>query len=330
MDYPQYVVEEEVFQEDIDKGSLTASFINSTVTFLIAYLAVYLTFQFVTVLASSYFQIETNWYYFKLNFLAVTMSPLWHYLSVKTIFGIGPIVSLIMGFVYFFIYILKFKDRPGLLKLVFIWASLHSFNKFFGEFIGGVVASQFNDKFLGFLYVANYSFITAASDNWLAVSCLIVLITLGFFSTRYFLSTSYSRFFLFNNRMKLSFKLNTVFMPAVIGTLIIFFIKLPIMGTMDEVMEFLSYNVYELITYLTMIIMLIPVFNNYNTQLDLAIEIVVEDKKQRIEWKYLFILIVFYAVFRIILDPNLGMGLHIKAMEHGFDIDQFLQIKQKM
>lgn len=329
MDYPQYIVEEEVFQEDIDKGNLTASFINSTIAFLIAYLTVYLTFQIVTVIAASYFQIETDFFYYKVNFLAVTMSPLWHFLSVKTIFGIGPVVSLIMGFVYFFVYILNFKDRPGLLKLVFIWASLHSFNKFFGEFIGGVVASQFNDKFLGFLYVANWSYL-GDDENWLAISCMILLITLGFFSTRYFLSTSYSRFFLFNNRMKFSFKLNTVFMPAVIGTLFIFFIKLPIMGSMDEVMEFLSYNVYELITYLTMIFMLIPVFNNYNTQLDLAIQIVVEDKKQRIEWKYLIILIIFYAVFRIILDPNFGMGLHVKAMENGFDIDKFLQLKHKL
>lgn len=329
MDYPQYIVEEEVFQEDIEKGNLKISFINSTVAFLIAYLLVYLIFQLVTVITASYFQIETDWYYYKVGFLAVTMSPLWHFLSIKSIFSAGPIVSLVMAFVYFSIYISSFKDKQGLTKLILLWATLLSFNQFFGQFIGGDVAYQFSDKFLGFLYVTNYMFISKDIENWLAIACTIILITLGFFSTRYFLSTSYSRFFLFNNRMKFVFKINTVFLPAVAGTVIIFFIKLP-MGNMDEIMEHLSYNIYEVISYLTMLIMLIPVFNNYNSQVDLAIQIVNEERKQRIEWKFLIFAVLFYAAFRIILDPSLNMGLHFNAMKNGFDIDTFLLLKHKL
>ena len=197
MDYPQYVVEEEVFQQEIDKGSLTISFINSTIAFLIAYLVVHITFQLVTIFTASYFQIETDWYYYKVGFLAATMSPLWHHLSVQWIFAAGPIVSFIMAFVYFFFYMTVLKERPGLLKLIFIWACLHSFNRFFGEFIGGDVAFQFTDKFLGFLYVANWLYVQNSQENLMAVGSLIIMITLGFFSTRYFLSTAYSRYFLF-------------------------------------------------------------------------------------------------------------------------------------
>jgi hypothetical protein len=98
---------------------------------------------------------------------------------------------------------------------------------------------------------------------------------------------------------------------------------------MDEVMEFLSYNMYELIVYITMIIMLIPVFNGYNTQLDLAIQIVSEERKQRIEWKYLVFMILFYAAYRIILDPTLELGLHFSAMQNGFDIDNYLLLRHK-
>ena len=323
MDYPQYVVEEEVFQQEIDKGSLTISFINSTVAFLIAYMLVHITFQMVTILTASYFQIETDWYYYKVGFLAATMSPLWHHLSVQSIFAAGPFISLVMGFVYFLIYQAGFKNRPGLLKLILIWASLHSFNRFFGEFIGGDVAYQFTDKFLGFLYVANWMYIGKDVENWLAIAGLITLITIGFFSTRYFLSTAYSRYFLFNNRMKFSYKVNVVFLPAVVGTVIVFLFKIPEAG-MDEIMEFLSYNLYELITYVTMLILLIPVFNGYNTQLDLAIQIVSEERKQHIEWKYFVFMILLFAAYRIFLDPTFDFGLHFKAMDNGFDIDNFL------
>jgi hypothetical protein len=166
-------------------------------------------------------------------------------------------------------------------------------------------------------------------ESWLSVFCMIILTAIGFFSTRYFLSTAYSRYFLFNNRMKFIYKVNTVFFPAVVGVLFIFFIKLPIIN-MDELMEFLSYNIYELITYLTIILMLLPVFNNYNSQIDLAIQIVDEDKKQKIEWKWVLVFIVFYSVFRIILDPNLNMGLHFSAMKNGFDIDSFLLEHHKL
>ncbi len=330
MDYPQYIVEEEVFQEEIEKGNLIASFINSTVAFLIAYLFAYLLFQITTIITASYFQIEIDWYYYKIGYLAVTMSPLWHYLSVKTIFSVGPIVSLIMAFIYFGVYITVFKNKPGIIKLILIWATLHSFNMFFGNFIGGDVAYQFSDKFLGFLYVINWMRIDSPEiKNWLAIACVVILVTLGYFSTRYFLSTSYSRYFLFNNRMKFIFKVYTIFLPAVIGTVIIFIIKIPI-GTMDEIMEFFSYNIYEIIAYLTMIIMLIPVFNNYNSQVDLAIQIVSEQKKQSIDWKFLIFAVVIYAAFRILLDPNLDMGLHFDAMQHGFNIDKFLMQHHKI
>jgi hypothetical protein len=275
---------------------------------------VHITFQLVTIWVASYFQIETDWYYYKVGFLATTMSPLWHFLSVKAIFGVAPVVSLFMGVTYFLIYINVLKDRPGLLKLIFIWASLHSFNKFFGDFIGGNVAFQFSDKFLGFLYVANWMFISSDIKNWISIICLIILTFIGYFSTRYFLSTAYSKYFLFNNRMKLSFKVNTIFLPAVIGTLIIFFIRLPI-ASMEAIIEFLSYNVYELISYLTMIFMLVPTFASYNSQLDLAIQTVSEERKQYIEWRYFVFVIILYAVFRILLDPNLGFGLHFNATE---------------
>lgn len=172
-------------------------------------------------------------------------------------------------------------------------------------------------------------FMNIPEENWLAVISLIILITIGYFSTRYFLSTSYSRYFLFNNRMRFVFKVNSIFLPAVAGTVIIFLIKLPV-GSMDETMEFLSYNVYELIAYLTMIFMLIPVFNNYNSQVDLAIQIVSEKGKQRIDWKFLIFAIIFYGAFRIVLDPNLHMGLHFDAMKNGFDIDTFLMQTHKL
>lgn len=113
MDYPQYVVEEEVFREEVEKGNMTVSFINSTVAFLIAYLLVYIIFQLTTILTASYYQIETDWYYYKIGFLAVTMSPLWHFMSIKTIFSAGPLVSLFMAFIYFAVYISVFKNKPG-------------------------------------------------------------------------------------------------------------------------------------------------------------------------------------------------------------------------
>ena len=138
-----------------------------------------------------------------------------------------------MAFICFAVYNSSFKNKPGLMKLILIWATLHSFNQFFGEFIGGDVAYQFSDKFLGFLYVTNYMFMNVPEENGLAIGSLVILITIGFFSTRYFLSTAYSRYFLFNNRMKFIFKLNTIFLPAVAGTVIIFLIKLPI-GKMEE------------------------------------------------------------------------------------------------
>lgn len=323
MDYPQYVVEEEVFQEEIDKGSLKKSFINSTVAFLIAYFVVNITSQLATILVTSYYQIQTDWYYNKIEFLALTSSPLWNASSVKAIFAAGPVISLIMGFIYFFIFLSIFKKDPGLIKLILLWASLHSFNRFFGDFIGGDLAYQFSDKFLSFVYTTNWMRFDKGQNDFLAIGSLIILITIGYFSTRYFLSTAYSRYFLFNNAMKSNFKVYNIFLPAVVGILIIFLVRLP-EGSMDDIFLFFSYNVWELITYLTVIIMLVPVFTSFNTQLDLAIQIVNVEKKQKIAWAYILFLLILIGVFRIILDPGLGFGLHFDAMKNGFNVDKYI------
>lgn len=329
MDYPQYIVEEEVFQQEIEKGSLSKSLINSTIAFLLAYIIVSITFQVVTILVASYYQIETDWYYYKITFLAVTSSPLWNYSSIKAIFASGPVISFIMGFVYFFFYYQFLKDKPGLTKLILLWACLHSFNRFFGDFIAGDIAFQFTDKFLGFLYVINWMHISKDIEDWLSIACMIFLITFGYFSTRYFLSTAYSRYFLFNNRMKFNFKVYNVLLPAVIGTVLIIIIRLP-EGSMDDIFEFLSYNIYEMISYALMIIMLIPVFTGFNSQLDLAIQIVNVERKQHIAWGYLALLIVLFGAYRILLDPGLDFGLHFNVIEKGFDIDNYLLQHRKM
>ncbi len=329
MDYPQYIVEEEIFQQEIEKGSLTKSFINSTIAFMLGYLIVIITYQLTTIFVASYYQIETDWYFYKISYLAVTSSPLWNFPSIKAIFSAGPLISLFMGFIYFFIYLGVYKKNSGLIKLILLWACLHSFNRFFGDFVGGDVALQFSDKFLGFIYVTNWMYISKDISDWLAISSMIFLITIGYFSTRYFLSTAYSRYFLFNNMMKLNFKVYNIFLPAVVGTVIIIIIRMP-GGSMDEIFEFISYNVWELITYATMLIMLVPVFTSFNTQLDLAIQTVSIEKKQRIAWGYIFLFIILIGAYRILLDPGLGFGLHFDAMKDGFDIDNYMIGRHKI
>lgn len=322
-------LQEDFYDDEIEKGSLFVSLINSTIAFMIAYLMVYLTFQFVTIGVASYFQIETDLFFYKVSFLALTSSPYWNFPSVKTIFSSGPFISLFMGIIYFVIYYFFVKNKPGLLKLVIVWAGIHSFNRFFGDFVAGVVALKFSDKFLGFIYAANWMYISENLKNILALVSLVILVIIGFFSTRYFLSTAFSRYFLFNRRMKFLFKFYNVFIPALIGTVLIMIIKLPLFSS-KEMLDVFSYNLYEIIIYLTLLFTLIPVFNNYDANLDLAIKTVKENRNQKIEWRYFFFLLIFYSIFRIILDPSLNMGLHFSAMENGFDLDQYLLNWRKM
>ncbi|NWJ51500.1 MAG: hypothetical protein HXX14_11610 [Bacteroidetes bacterium] len=257
--------------------------LNSLGYFLLSYLFVYLLHQFVTCLTANIFNIPTILSYNEVSFLADKSR--WTYASVQTIFLSGPIATLFCG-IFFLIIAYRFHDFDGLLRLFFLWGALHSFNLFFGALIIGAFTGQ------GMGFALNWMYLMDSAKLVIVILAILCMMVIGAMHSRMFLFTANSYFAELRKDRKSEFLRLQLFYPFIFGSLLLYFIKIPVTMT-------------DLLLPITLLFLIVPIFSRQQHFPSLTFN---EETPHSIKSDPLVIIITIFVVivFRIIFAKGIS------------------------
>jgi hypothetical protein len=199
--------------------------------------------------------------------------------------------SLILGVGLIRLFFLMVK-RTVYLKTFLLWAALHAFNNFFGAYIVGVVTRT------GFVYSSEWLFLSDVLDVeeivFLIVS-LVVLIIMGYFSTKYFLQTA-NNSIIIEKKLRKFFLLVKVAFPWIIGSGILYAVN------------FGKAPIELLLFYLTPILFVIPVFTNFNSLKFQFVRPAYRVSRFGFAWRYLIAVVLLIGAIVLLLKDGLSFG----------------------
>ena len=264
-------------------------FLNSTALFILAYLIVSFFYQLTVLITASMCGLDATWYYYDLAFN--DLSPLWHRSNILFITFSGPFVSLVIGFIFYYYFSKKKKLNPYL-RLFYVWMALHGLNQFFGAFASGVAFDE------GFGYVPIWLYWAFAIRIFVSIVMLSILAVYGYYATQRFLNTSNSLYRI-RRENRQYFLLNQAVLPAIIGGLIIFLVKLP------------KIFPYEIGLLVVIAIATIPTLFNLDAKPN--VKIPKDPKNQtKIRWAIIILSLVVLVGFRILFANGIHIVLILK------------------
>lgn len=258
--------------------------VNSAMIFMLTYVLVYLFYWLSSMLVASVYGLDSTLYYYDLKFN--DHSPLWDRFNILLVTGIPPFFCLALGL---FLYRVLFDHKrfAGLQKLFILWSAFHLFNHFFGAFPAGIVTDE------GFGYVAAWLYMNTAFKFLFSLISIFVLGLIGYYSAKRILETTDSM-----HRIKgggrLSFILYQMALPMLIGTIILFLLRIP---------HNFDYP-YETLMLFSMMFLVFPAF--FNEKVKPELNLMKIKKKRSIHVGYLVMMLFLLAFLRIML----GIGLH--------------------
>jgi hypothetical protein len=176
-------------------------------------------------------------------------------------------------------------------KLFFLWLAFHSFNMFFGAYVAGFITDQ------GFGYVVNWLYLRFAIRFALVMLSLLVMMIIGYFTTKTLLETSNSVQRI-NKHNKPYFILTQALIPWILGSAILVLIKIP-----DKDPQHENIIVYDLIILGTLLFAIVPTFFNRKARPDtLRFK---SKKRMKFIWLYMLVAILLIVAYRIGLDDGL-------------------------
>ncbi|MFC2100939.1 hypothetical protein ACFLRZ_03820 [Bacteroidota bacterium] len=263
--------------------------LNSTAVFIIAYLFVYLVYQFATVLMAADYEIQTILYYNTIKFITPDFSSLWNADSALVIFGVGPLVSVVLGIISFFLF-MEMIDDPSTLKLFLLWGSVHFFIRTFSSFTIGTIFFLYGSNL-----VADWLRVGWGGKMMLSILSIAFITVIGIFSTNAFVQSSNS-LHLIKNKVRMSFIVCQVLLPWLIGSSIIILVELPDI-TLHEMLIMASF-----IFVVTQILWRNHQFVLYGQESEIP------EQQLRISWITIIIVIVFVITFRLGLNQGIYFG----------------------
>ncbi|MHC1774273.1 MAG: hypothetical protein AB9834_02550 [Lentimicrobium sp.] len=220
-----------------DKIAITA---NSTALYLLSYLFVFIFHQAFTVVAALIFNYQLKINYTEISFLVYKYS--WTFDSVKIIYSAGPVFCLLLS-IFMIVVAIKFREYDGLFKVFFQWGFVHSINLVLGTAVAGALLGE------GFGHVLIWMYIPDTGKLIVTLGGLFGLAALGFTMTKLFLLSANSYYNKLETADRPAFLISQLFLPYIIGTIIIIAIRLPLTN-------------YEFLRILTPVILILPSFLN--------------------------------------------------------------------
>jgi hypothetical protein len=256
--------------------------VNSTALFIIAYLAVYMLYQLTVLIVAAKYKLDSVLFYYDLAFN--DYSPLWSRSNIIIVTLSGPLICLIVGFLFYRFFSTRQKAK-GFVKLFFLWIALIGFNLFLGAWATGISFDQ------GFGYVPAWLYLNVFWQILVALLFLFILGMIGYYSVPKFLDTSKSAYRV-RPENKTKFLFFQVILPYLIGSIIIILVRIP---------NNLPYDTGNILTLLFGISPMI--FNKYARP---TVTFEKEKKATNIQWLFIVIFIALILLYRI----GLNNGLH--------------------
>ncbi|MDO9255532.1 MAG: hypothetical protein Q7U54_08475 [Bacteroidales bacterium] len=261
------------------------AYLHSTAYFILAFILIYIIYQVITILLASSYSIPIVWYYYQLKFPLYTYSPLYTRMAMVVIFASGPILSLMLAFVFLRMYFSK-NYIARRFKLFFLWGFIGGVNMFFGAYISGFITRT------EFIYTSEWLFMShvfAVEEIVFAIIATVSLIIIGRIITPLFLLSSGS-VTLIKPEYRLHFILSVVILPWLTGIGILFLITLP------------NYYIPLIIKTITPGFLLIPSIFLYNSQKFENIHRSGVIQHNYFRWSILIVAIAILFFYRLILS----------------------------
>lgn len=211
-----------IFTPDL-RQKFIFSYLHSTAYFILAFMLIYVVYQAITILVASSYHIPVIWYYYRLKFPLYTFSPLYTREALVVIFAMGPIISLMLAFLFLRLYF----STHFLLKrfqLFYLWGFICGANMFFGAYISGFATRT------EFIYASEWLFMSRHMFDTIEIVftaiAIIMMLIMGKMVTPLFLLSSGS-VTLVKPEYRLFFVLSQIIFPWITGMLILFLITLP-------------------------------------------------------------------------------------------------------
>lgn len=273
------------------RSEFSKSVINSTVLFVLAFLTVYYINDYVTIYTAQIFDIPTVLYSYRIFWPLYTYSSLYTRQALVATFGMGPFFCLLLAVL--FLQVPRWLKKYNLnLRLFALWLSFHAFNTVFGGYIAGVITRT------GLMYAVEWLFLTAVFDKTeiiLLILSVIAMFVLGFFATSYFLNAVNAKI-LREPKYRIFFLVGNLAIPWIFGNLSLFFLNLP--NNPTEL----------LLIYATSILIIIPVFSNYNSPRIQMMKFERIGGEFNVGWVYLLITIAAFVYIRMFIYEGISFG----------------------
>ncbi|MET4073302.1 hypothetical protein ABIB44_000533 [Hymenobacter sp. UYCo722] len=271
---------------DAEKNKFIISALNSTGLYVLAYYLVWGLYEAAKVLASRYFHLRGSW---NPSRVVYTLNDSeWWRTAVVTVYGVGPLVCLLLSLVVFRWYWRSERARRGQRKLLLLWVIFQACNAVFGA----LLADTFTQS--GSWYVFDWLLRMGNAVNiGLALLAGLVQLGLGYFGAIAFLQAHDSKTVMrYDNRQKMVF--STLVAPWVAGSLFIMLLKQPYL-TIQEALHLAMMGL--LITPMALGC-LNEVFS----------DTVKRPQATRIAWGLIGLAVVLAVVWRLALSPPVTFG----------------------
>jgi len=198
------------------------AYLHSTAYLVLAFMLIYVLYQVITILVASSYHIPIVWYYYRLKFPLYTYSPLYTREALVVIFAMGPILSLMLAFVFLKLF---FTENVILkrFQLFYLWGFICGANMFFGAYIAGFITRT------EFIYTSEWLFMSRMFDSEeivFTIISLVMMLVIGRIVTPLFMISSGS-VTLVKPGFRLFFMLSRVVFPWLTAVLVLFLITLP-------------------------------------------------------------------------------------------------------
>jgi len=199
-------------QKLLSKHNFWVITINSTAAFVLAYLFIFFTNHFTTILTAGMFDYDVSFNYYIIYFHIEPFQ--WTHDAVKLMYSAGPILVLIFGLISL-VGFYSMIEEVARVKIFFIWLTFLSFSYFFG----GLLIGNLFTKGIG--HVFNWMYMNSTEKLVMAMIGFFGLIGTAFLVAKPFAISANSYYHEFNDKLFPFFFTAQTILPFIFGTIFI-------------------------------------------------------------------------------------------------------------
>lgn len=256
--------------------------VNSTASFVVAYLIVFYVNMFTTVLSTAMFDFDVSFNFSRVYYQIQDYQ--WTHDSVKLIFSSGPIMVFVLGLISL-VGFFGLLEEISKLKLLFLWITLISFNQTFGNLMIGNLFKT------GVGHVFNWMYFTDTAKMVVALIGFFGLVTTAFIMRQPVGFSANTYFKKLDKKNFPFFIIAQLVLPFIIGYSLIFF-------------YFFQQLVFqEKYAWISLGIMVLFIFISLSKGEDIYFDD--EDRKISLSKFLIVVAIVMYTGLRYFLDEQI-------------------------